>query len=240
MKAQDFIKDFLNKDFQDYKDHIFSQLEKNDFKLYRYIPVHQLLKSNKKTKGNLLHKKQFGIDSLLKKYIFHNKPSFFNDPYDCVFGISANAFFREMLGQFTEIKGITEAMRQLENNPKIFNLDDARLELESIEIHPNVRMFITLILDTTQDIVMKQESLDINKSIVEFTNRIMSEPEIFLDLLLTFIANKVDKGKLAYDMKNLQEKIGEENISKIKVDPLNIRIDDFKEMSKFAGIAPGF
>ena len=68
----------------------------------------------------------------------------------------------------------------------------------------------------------------------------MSEPEIFFDLLLPFIANRIDKGKLAYDMKNLQEKIGEENISKVKVDPLNIRIDDFKEMSKFAGIAPGF
>jgi hypothetical protein len=119
-------------------------------------------------------------------------------------------------------------------------LDDARLELESIDIHPNVRKFITLILDTTQDIVVNQESLDINKGIVEFTKRIMGEPEIFFDLLLPFISNKIDKGKLAYDMKNLQEKIGEENISKVKVDPLNIRIDDFKEMSKFAGIAPGF
>ncbi|MDY0278673.1 MAG: DUF2971 domain-containing protein, partial [Acholeplasma sp.] len=55
-----------------------------------------------------------------------------------------------------------------------------------------------------------------------------------------FMANKTDKNKLAYDIKIMQEKIGEENIAKIKIDPLNIRIDDFKEMSKFAGIAPGF
>ena len=103
MKAQDFIEQFINEDFQNYRDHLFAQLEKNGFKLYRFLPVHQILRSKNKAKNNLLHKKQFGMDSLLNKYNFHNKPSFFNDPYDCVFDISANVFFSKMLGQFTDI-----------------------------------------------------------------------------------------------------------------------------------------
>lgn len=238
MKAQDFIEDFYNKDFKNYKEKLVSLLEKNSYKLYRYIPIYQFLKTNKKT--NLLHKKQFGFDSLLNKYIFHNKPSFFNDPYDCVFGISSNAYFRELLGQFTEIKGIGETIRQLESNPKIFNLNDARLELDKIDIHPNLRKFVLFILDTSEEIVVKQESFDINKGIKEFTRKIMGEPEIFADLLLPFIESKIDKDKLAIDMKQMQKNIGEDNLTKIKVDPLNIRIDDFKEMSIFAGIAAGF
>ncbi|MBN2605125.1 MAG: DUF2971 domain-containing protein [Bacilli bacterium] len=189
---------------------------------------------------NLLHKKQFGIDSLLNRYIFHNKPSYFNDPYDCVFGMSTNAFFRELLGQFTEVKGIGNVMQELQNNPKIFNLDDARLELEEIDIHPNVKKFVLFMLDTTEEIVVNQESFDINKGIIEFTRKVMGEPEMFADLLLPFIASKIDKDKLALDMKQMQDNIGEDNLIKLKVDPLNIRIEDFKEMSKFAGIAPGF
>jgi len=238
LKAQDFIEEFYVKDFEIYKEKLVSLLEKNNYKLYRYVPINQFLKTN--YKSNLLHKKQYGFDSLLNKYIFHNKPSFFNDPYDCVFGISPNAFFGELLGQFTEIKGITETIQQLEKNPKIFNLNDARLELDKIDIHPNVKKFVLFILDTTEEIVVNQESFDINKGIMEFTRKIVGEPEIYADLLLPFIASQIDKDKLALDMKQMQDKIGEDNLTKIKVDPLNIRIADFKEMSKFAGIASGF
>lgn len=215
-------------------------LKKNDFKLYRYIPVHQFLNGRGKVKKNLLHKKQFGIESLLNKYIFHNKPSFFNDPYDCVFGISTNNFFRELLGQFTEIKGIEGVMQELQNIPSIFNLDDARRELSQFEIAPNIRKYIEFIFDLSEEVITEQETFDINIGITSFSKKIMSHPEMYIDLLKPFISQEIDKDKLTNDMKNMQERIGEKNIDKLKVDPLNIRMSDFKEMSEFAGIGPGF
>lgn len=215
-------------------------LKKNDFKLYRYIPVHQFLNGRGKVKKNLLHKKQFGIESILNKYIFHNKPSFFNDPYDCVFGISTNSFFRELLGQFTEIKGIGGVMLELQNNPSIFNLDDARRELSQYKIAPNIKTYIEFIFDLSEEVITEQETFDINKGITSFSKKIMSHPEMYIDLLKPFISQEIDKDKLTNDMKNMQERIGEENLVKTKVDPLNIRLNDFKEMSEFAGIGPRF
>lgn len=198
------------------------------------------MRGKRKVKNNLLHKKQFGVDSFLNKYIFHNKPRFFNDPYDCVFGISTNTFFRELLGQFTEIKDVGNVMEKLQNNPGIFNLDDARREFNQHEIAPNIKNFIKIIFDLSEEVITEQDTLDINKGIALFSKKIMSHPEMYIDLLKPFISQGIDKDKLINDMKNMQERIGEENIVKIKVDPLNIRMNDFKEMSELAGIGPGF
>jgi hypothetical protein len=240
IKSQDFIEDFYNQDFQNYKDQLFSQLKKNDFKLYRYVPVHQFLCGNNEIKQNLLSNKQFGVDSLLNKFIFHNKPSFFNDPYDCVFGISTNAFFRELLRQFTEIKVVGEVMQKLQNNPHIFNLDEARNELNQYEIAPNIKHFIEFVFDLSEEVITKQETFDINKGMISFSRKLMENPEMYIDLLKPFISQEIDKEKLTNEMKKMQARIGEENVTNIKVDPSNIRINDFKEMSRFAGIAPGF
>ncbi len=240
MKFQEFIEDFYNNNYDKYKSELNSRLEANNYKLYRYVPVHNIIKSMNEIEINLLHKEQFGIDSLLNKYIYHNKPSFFNDPYDCVFGISTNAFFRELLGYFTEIKGVGEALKLLETNTNIFNLGDVYDELEKIDINANIKNFVKFILDTSKNVVEKQNQFDINQGILDFSKRIMGEPEIFYEFLKPFVANKIDKDKLAISMKDMQEKIGVENLSKVKVDPLNIRLKDFEEMSELAGIAPGF
>ena len=131
-------------------------------------------------------------------------------------------------------------MKELENNPSIFNLDDARKELEKYDVAPNIRNFIELILDLSEEVITEQKTFDINKGIASFSKKIMDHPEMYADLLKPFISQKIDKDKLTNDMKKMQERIGEENIAKIKVDPLNIRMNDFKEMSEFAGIGSGF
>jgi len=208
--------------------------------LYRYVPVHQFLSGKSKIRQNLLHKKQFGIDSLLNKYIYHNKPSFFNDPYDCVFGMSTNAFFREILGQFTEIKGVATVMQELQNNPKIFNLSEARNELDKYELNPNIKRFIEFVLNLTEEIVSEQDTFDINKGMMLFSKKMMEHPEIYIDLLKPFLSQNIDKEKLTSEMKSMQDKIGEDNIPKIKVDPNKIRLNDFKEMSELAGLSSGF
>ena len=208
--------------------------------MYRYIPVHLFLSGKNTNKKNLLHKKQFGIDSLLNGYIFHNKPSYFNDPYDCVFGMSTNSFFRELLGQFTEIKGIGNVMLELQNNPSIFSLDDARSELEKYELAPNIKRFIECVFNFAEEVITEQETFDINEGMKSFTKKLMEHPEMYIDLLKPFISQNIDKEKLTSEMKSLQDRIGEESIPKIKVDPSNIRINDFKEISGFAGLSSGF
>ncbi len=208
--------------------------------MYRYVPVHQFLSGKSKIRQNLLHKNQFGIDSLLNKYIYHNKPSYFNDPYDCVFGMSTNAFFREVLGQFTEIKGVATVMQELQNNPKIFNLSEARNELDRYELNPNIKRFIEFVFNLAEEIVSEQETFDINKGMMLFSKKMMEHPEIYIDLLKPFLSQNIDKEKLTSEMKSMQDKIGEDNIPKIKVDPNNIRLNDFKEMSEFAGLSSGF
>lgn len=208
--------------------------------MYRYVPVHQFLSGKSKIRQNLLHKKQFEIDSLLNKYIYHNKPSYFNDPYDCVFGMSTNAFFREILGQFTDIKGVATVMQELQSNPKIFNLREARNELVRYELNPNIKRFIEFILDLAEEIVSEEETFDINKGMMLFSKKMMEHPEVYIDLLKPFLSQNIDKEKLTSEMKSMQDKIGKDNIPKIKVDPNNIRLNDFKEMSEFAGLSSGF
>ncbi|MDD3106449.1 MAG: DUF2971 domain-containing protein [Bacilli bacterium] len=154
--------------------------------------------------------------------------------------MSTNAFFRELLGQFTEIKGVATVMQELQNNPNIFNLDEARNELDRYELNPNIKRFIEFVLNLTEEVVSEQEIFDINKGMILFSKKMMEHPEIYIDLLKPFLGQNIDKEKLTSEMKCMKEKIGEDNIPKIKVDPNNIRISDFKEMSKFAGLSSGF
>ena len=48
---------------------------------------------------------------------------------------------------FTEVKGVGNVMQELQNNPSVFNLDEAREELDRYEVAPNIKRFINFVFD---------------------------------------------------------------------------------------------
>jgi hypothetical protein len=240
MNARDFIEKFYSQSFDEYRKLLIESLAKNNYKLYRYIPIHKFIISVNKEKKNLLHRKQFGFNSITNQYIYHNKPSCFNDPYDCSFGIGYNAFFREILSMFTEVKGVGTAFKELQENPSIFDLSDLYNELDKMPLAQNIKDFIKSIFDMIKDIISNQKSLDIESGMNDFSKRILSSPKIYINLLNPLLSQKINEEELSRDMLELQKKIGTENISKINVDPTNIRLSDFAEIVKFNNISPEF
>lgn len=236
MSIQNIIESIFSENYDEYINQIKAKLKENNFKLYRYVPIHDFFDDNNKILENLTHEKQFGIDSLLNKYIYHNKPSFFNDPYDCVFGMNKNAFFRELLGEFTDLKQVTKSIQVLDNNPELLEFDDVYQELDNMDVHPNVKDFLRFILDSAKEVLTKNEDFNFDEGQAEFSKKIMNNPDIYYNLLKPFIANNIDKEDLSAKMQAMQEKIGVNNLSKMQIDPLNIKIADFKEMSKLGGV----
>ena len=77
LSVDKFLKSYFNNNIDEYYSDLLSKLKKNNYKLYRYIPINYYRKD---LKDNLLHKKQYGFHSIMNQYVYHNKPSFFNEP----------------------------------------------------------------------------------------------------------------------------------------------------------------
>lgn len=135
MELNKIIEGYKKNDYSDYIKNLNSKLAESDFKLYKYIPIRRF---SNVIKDDLMHEEQYGIRSIVGNFIYHNKPSFFNDPYDCVFGMGINALFREGLAEITDIKDISKIFDELRKDKDISSFDELFNELEKIPMADNV------------------------------------------------------------------------------------------------------
>ncbi|HTO16725.1 MAG TPA: DUF2971 domain-containing protein [Edaphocola sp.] len=234
MELNKIIEGYKKNDYSDYIKNLNSKLANNDFKLYKYIPINRF---SDNIKNDLIHEKQYGIKSIVGNFIYHNKPSFFNDPYDCVFGMGINALFREGLAEITDIKDISKILDELRKDKDISNFDELFNELEKIPMADNVRKYMTFLFTKIKK-TLQVDEFDIEKAMDEFALEILKAPLEFMGFLKPFISDKIDENQLSNQMKELAEKIGVDNLKDISMDPLNPDIKHFKEMSMFAGLLP--
>ena len=110
-------------------------------------------------------------------------------------------------------------------------------ELENIPMADNVRKYMTFLFTKIKK-TFQVDEFDIEKAIDEFALEILKAPLEFMGFLKPFISDKIDENQLSSQMKELAEKIGEDNLKNIIMDPLNPDIKHFKEMSMFAGLLP--
>ncbi len=230
MAIEKLIEGYRKQDYKEYIQEITQKLEKVNFKLYRYISISDL---HTNIKRNLLHEKQYGFKSVLNNYIYHNKPSFFNDPYDCVFGIGLNSFFRELLGYFIEIKDINKVFL-IENQYHSF--DELIDVINELEVADEIKEYIVFIFKEIQQL-MKEPNFNINDAMQKFTVNMLNSPVQYMKFLKPFIGQKIDEVQLTNQMKMLSDQVGIDKLSTSGLNPINPKFDDFKDLIVSAGFA---
>lgn len=230
MAIDKLIEGYKQKNYEEYIEEVIEKLEKSNYKLYRYIPIKVL---DKDIMNNLFHEEQFGFKSILNNYIYHNKPSFFNDPYDCVFGIGLNSFFRELLGYFIEIKDINKVFL-IENQYHSF--DELIDVINELEIADEIKEYIVFIFKEIQQL-MKEPNFNINDAMQKFTVNMLNSPVQYMKFLKPFIGQKIDEVQLTNQMKMLSDQVGIDKLSTSGLNPINPKFDDFKDLIVSAGFA---
>lgn len=231
MAVEKLIEGYRKQDYKEYIQEITQKLEKVNFKLYRYISISDL---DSNIKQNLLHEKQYGFKSVLNNYIYHNKPSFFNDPYDCVFGIGLNAFFREILGCFVEIRDINKVFSI---DKTYHDIDELIDDVNKMKIADEIKEYVVFILREIEKLINNPD-FTLDNAMQKFTVKMMNSPHQYFKFLKPFLADKLDEETLSNQMKMLANQVGQEKIVNSGLNPINPNFNTFKELIDSSGL-PG-
>lgn len=231
MGVEKLIEGYRKQDYKEYIQEITQKLEKINFKLYRYISIRDL---DANIKQNLLHEKQYGLKSVLNNYIYYNKPSFFNDPYDCVFGIGLNTFFREILGYFFEIKDINKVFS---NDKTYHNFDELIDDVNKMEIADKIKEYVVFIFREIEKL-MKESDFTLEDGTQKFIEIMLNNSHQYFKFLKPLVADKIDEETLSNQMKMLANKVGQEKLKNSGFNPINPNFNTFKELIVSSGL-PG-
>lgn len=210
MKLEEFVDNFYEGKFDEYVKYIISEMKAINFRLFRYIPIYlfEELKDDDDIKKNLLHEKQYGFNSVVNKYIYHNTPRFFNDPFDCVFGMDQSAFLKEFLSTFLQIKQAEKAYDYFNQSSIIYEYpDDFKKELNNLDIHQSLKEFIGYIFESAYKSATTSENMELGME--TFKNDILKNPEKFILLLNPFLQNKIDQEKFSTQINNIKDNLKE-------------------------------
>src|SRR5690554_2465483 len=233
LSVDKFLKSYFNNNIDEYYNDLLSKLEKNNYKLYRYIPINYYRKD---LKDNLLHKKQYGFHSIMNQYVYHNKPSFFNDPYDSVFGISLNAFFGAFLSQFVDLKVYRQISDELNKSKDIKKIDDVFTIIDELDINVETKEFIKFIFITSFETLNSSESKDMTNMLNVFKQKIIDNPIPYIKFLTPFFLEKLDENKISEQFKELGNKIESNSLQNLAIDPLNPDAQQFSGFVKSLGL----
>src|SRR3989339_459707 len=191
ISLDELLESFLNKkDDSQYINNLLKEMEAIDYKLYRYVSISNVDEIAKISKDNRILKRlsknnQYGISSLVQSFLFHNKPEFFNDPFDCNFGMGINGFFME-------IKNM-----DIPDSLKNFLLFTFEATFDSIKEDPNDEIKM-------EDIQQKfmNKLLDNPKYLIDFMR-----PQLKTDAALQGIINQIDskKDKLSESVDDMKQ-----------------------------------
>lgn len=235
---KNLINSLVNKDEDEYYNNL-KRLFKNKKKsLFRYVPIdlNRLGNLDKLSDDELVKKlksrKQFGLHSLLHGYIYHSKPRFFNDPFDCVFGIGLETTFRELVYSLVDRKELKKCENTMNNIPEVETIDDLEYYLNKIELSNNLKKFLLGIFRITKK--MNEEGFDF------LSNHDLSEQkflEYFLDdtdLVYYFLCVNHQKNLSKKDLNVFIRKARKKYniLSNTYIDVFDPNIDEFKSLAK--------
>jgi len=233
LSVDKFLKSYFNNNIDEYYNDLLSKLEKNNYKLYRYIPINYYRKD---LKDNLLHKKQYGFHSIMNQYVYHNKPSFFNDPYDSVFGISLNAFFGAFLSHFVDLKEYRQISDELNKSKDIKNIDDILTIIDELDINVETKEFVKFIFIYSFEALNSSESKDMTDMLNVFKQKIIDNPMPYIKFLNPFYLEKLNENKISEQFKELGNKIESKSLQNLAIDPLNPDAQQFSGFAKSLGL----
>jgi len=233
LSVDKFLKSYFNNNIDEYYNDLISKLEKNNYKLYRYIPIHDIVNE---IEQNLMHVNQYGFHSIMNQYVYHNKPSFFNDPFDSVFGISINALFGVFLSQFVNLKGYGQISNKLNQSKGINNIDGILTAIDELDINIETKNFVKFIFTSSFEVFNSSESKDMTDMLNIFKQKIIDNPEPYTGFINSFYSGKLDENKIKKQFKEIGNKIDSNSLENLAIDPLNPDAQKFINFAKSLGL----
>lgn len=233
LSVDKFLKSYFNNNMDEYYKDLLSKLEKNDYKLYRYIPIHNIVDE---IEQNLLHEKQYGFHSIMNQYVYHNKPSFFNDPFDSVFGISINALFGVFLSQFVNLKGYGQISNKLNQSKGINNIDVILTAIDELDINIETKNFVIFIFSSLFEVFNSSESKDMTDMLNIFEQKIIDNPMPYTGFINAFYSGELDENKIKKQFKEIENKIDSNSLENLAIDPLNPDVQKIINFAKSIGL----
>lgn len=225
ISLDELLESFLSKkDDSQYINNLLNEMETIDYKLYRYVSISHVDEIAKISKDNRILKRlsknnQYGISSLVQSFLFHNKPEFFNDPFDCNFGMGINGFFMEIMDMFMDYKNLSNGVRRIEEEEMNIGLDNFRDYIKYMDIPDSLKNFLLFTFEATFDSIKEDPNDEIKMEDIQqkFMRKLLDNPNYLIDFLkpqlktdaaLQGLINQIDskKDKLiesADDMKQL-------------------------------------
>src|SRR5690554_3644795 len=233
MSIDKFLESYFKNNIDEYYNDLLSKLEKSKYKLYRYIPINNIVDE---IEQNLMHGNQYGFHSIMNQYVYHNKPSFFNDPFDSVFGISLNTFFGAFLSEFVDLKEYRLITDQLNKSKDIKNIDDILTEIEKSDANEKTKNFLKYIFKSSFEALNSSESKDMTDMLNIFKQKIIDNPEPYTGFINSFYSGKLDENKIKKQFKEIGNKIDSNSLENLAIDPLNPDAQKFINFAKSLGL----
>ncbi|HHX67478.1 MAG TPA: DUF2971 domain-containing protein [Gallicola sp.] len=172
----------------------------------------------------------------MNQYVYHNKHSFFNDPYDSVFGISLNAFFGAFLSQFVDLNVYRQISDVLNKSKNIKNIDDVFTIIDELDINVETKEFIKFIFISSFETLNSSESKDMTEMLNVFKQKIIDNPMPYIKFLKSFYSSNLDEGKIKQQFKELGNKIESNSLQNLAIDPLSPDAQQFSGLAKSLGL----
>ena len=191
ISLDELLESFLSKkDDSQYINNLLNEMETIDYKLYRYVSIPYVNEIAKISKDNRILKRlsknnQYGISSLVQSFLFHNKPEFFNDPFDCNFGMGINGFFMEIMDMLMDYKNLSNGVRRIEEEEINMGLDNFRDYIKNMDIPDSLKNFLLFTFEATFDSIKEDPNNEIKMEDIQqkFVNKLLDNPKFLIDFL---------------------------------------------------------
>lgn len=199
MKIEYLVNALFKKDIKPYYDYLNSKFKNSKKSLYRYAPIDLKELKNldnmtvSEVKEILLKEYQYGVLGLLDGYLYHNSPKFFNDPFDCVFGIGFKSIFRELMLSLVDrnsLKEMEHIERQIPEDVSIETIND---EIEKLDASHSVKVFLKTSIDVAKLMIGSGLDFNSNPDLAQkvFLQHLFENPASLHGLLTPFISSKL-------------------------------------------------
>lgn len=236
-KIDKLVDALFQRDVSPYYQYLNKYFKNKKKSLYRYVPIdmRELKDVNNKTdkdiKSILMKDYQFGVNSLINNYLYHNSPKFFNDPFDCVFGIGFDSLFRELIlsmADRNQLKGIEKIENQIPKNTSIENIHEV---INELDVDKSIKTFLNTSIDITK--LMLEEGIDFNENpdLAQkvFMQHMLTHRTALHGMLTPFMQEHVTPEQFNELMRQGQERYLDQDFPVL--DLLNPNISEFKKLA---------
>lgn len=238
MKIEYLVNALFKGDNDLYYKYLNSRFKKKSKSLYRYVPIDKKEledidnQSIEEIRSILTKDYQYAVNALLDGYLYHNSPKFFNDPFDCVFGIGFNSLFRELMLQLVDRTNLKDMSVIEDDIPEGLSFENAEEIIANLDASHSVKTFLKTSIDIAKLMVKSGFDFNNNPDLAQkvFLQHLFSNPESLHGMLTPFISNKLTPEQFGQILLKGKDQYIDDEMPAI--DLLHPNIEDFRRLAK--------